>query len=539
MGNSCVDCPSYLKADEVQSMFKKGTGHPMCAKFGHAIGRPSAKPVQINSIAEAFGSSCDSFGQARPVDPPLKPEMMVSMGDLSVQRGEPDKDERVNTCHECKHFVEPQAVRDGWGWTFPLCAATGRLLFPHRVAQEAKSCDWRSFGPTRKNLGDLKMAPMYEDAFDLDDDPIAVFLRARKKGAMYLEPTTRTTDKPVDSDWAKQGVRAWEKVTSPDGSGRHTYLPIYDPEFFPADERAKIPQSGDDEHPELYVDFSGAVYKIMVLWRELDETPMLWGMAGVGKTEIYRHLAWRMQLPFNRISLTAKSEVDDIIGSMRARATPTGSETYFHYGRLPLAWQRPGVTVLDEPNTAPDEIWQTIRPITDNSKQLVLDQNKAERLDRNISQFLGMACNPAWDPRNVGANETADADGNRLMHMYMTLPPEAVERAILEDRCMLDGYDPNGEKHQTVAGELTTLDLVMRIASEIRMQSDPSVGTLPISWGIRPQIKVLRATKWFDLLTSYRLAVADLLEPEQAKVVLDIIRANVPTLAITGHGADA
>lgn len=65
----------------------------------------------------------------------------------------------------------------------------------------------------------------------------------------------------------------------------------------------------------------------------------------------------------------------------------------------------------------------------------------------------------------------------------------------------------------------------MGIATEVRDLCKE--GTLPMTWGIRPQIKVARALRWFDPVNSYRRAVGDYLEPEAAKSLLDVVRAHL------------
>jgi MoxR-like ATPase len=189
--------------------------------------------------------------------------------------------------------------------------------------------------------------------------------------------------------------------------------------------------------------------------------------------------------------------------------------TYFKYGRLSRAWTTPGVIVIDEPNTGPPDVWQFLRPLTDNSKQLVLDMNEGEVLSRSDNTYLGMAMNPSWDPKNVGALEIGDADANRLFHVYVTLPPEKVERHIIKSRVALDGWEITDKQ----------LTMVMKIARDIRALIDADA--LTISWAIRPQIKVARALRWFDPITAYKRAIVDYLEPQAQQLILDAVRANV------------
>jgi MoxR-like ATPase len=513
---ACQSCPSFLKREEAPTFFKKSVGAPMCARFGLVLGKPGLKPAGELAIGRAFAESCADFGNPKPASAPDRPNLQVAVGDPEVlMAGFPSEEERekVSSCLGCKNFITDRAVVADLGWPSGMCAATGRLILSHRASQEARNCSWRAPGPNRESTAGVILKPVYEDAFGIAADPMVKLL---KSVGTVVEPSTYPTDREVTDDDTAAGIRAWRKIDDPNGSGRHTFLPIFNIEFFDPDEREKIPRTGDDEAPEQYIDHMGAVYKAAVLMQELDETPALWGPAGTGKTEFGRHLAWLMCMPFDRLSITDSSDVDDLAGSMRARTDGHGgTETYFHYGRLVNRWQKPGILLLDEPNTGPDAVWQFVRPLTDNSKQLVLDQNRGERIARHDSCYFLMAMNPAWDIRNVGARPLADADGNRLAHLLFKLPPEPLERAILEARCEADGYEVTKD----------TLDAVMRIAADIRRASDD--GTLPISWGIRPQIKVTRATRWFDLLTCYQVAVTDYLDPEQAAFVLQIVRDHV------------
>jgi MoxR-like ATPase len=513
---NCVGCPSYLKTDEASQFFRRSVGAPMCATFGHVLGKPGGKPAAEAALAKHYAEDCMAYGKPRPDQGPERPSLLVSSGDLRVVAGGLSTEEerrQVTTCRGCANLVADTAVASEMGWPTGLCAAQGRLILQHRQQQEAANCNFRKPGANRTSTEGIDLLPIYEDAFGIGADPVTRFLKNR--GKEIVDPTVYPTDREVTPEDIDDGIRAWRKIESTDGSGRFTFLPIFETSKFTELEQAKIPRTGDDEMPEAYVDHSGAVYKVAVLWMELDETPALWGMAGTGKTEFFRHVAWLMNLPFDRISITESSEVDDLFGSMRARATDTGTETFFHYGRVPTRWQLPGVFVLDEPNTGPDAVWQAVRPLTDNSKQLVLDQNNAERLSRNSFCFFGMAMNPAHDVRNVGARPLADADGNRLMHIMFDLPPEPLERAIIEDRCAKDGYDV----------PKAVLDTIMKIAVDVRQASEDE--TIPISWGIRPQIKVARASRWFDLRTCYRIGVADSLDPEAAAFVLEVVNGYV------------
>ena len=221
-----------------------------------------------------------------------------------------------------------------------------------------------------------------------------------------------------------------------------------------------------------------------------------------------------MCLPFERFSITGSSELEDLAGKMHFSQE---KGTYWTDGRFTKAWSSPCVIVVDEPNAGPPDVWQFFRPLTDNSKQLVLDMNDGEHRPRHDDCFLGMAMNPAWDPKNVGANMISDADANRLMHMFIELPPPELEREILKTACHRDGWEIPADKVKTI----------MDIATDIRALTESDDSTLPITWGIRPQLKVARACKWFDWLTVYRMASGDFLEPQAQQELLNVVRSHV------------
>jgi MoxR-like ATPase len=356
----------------------------------------------------------------------------------------------------------------------------------------------------------LHLMPEFEDAFALNSDPIKAYFKAA--ASSLVDPKDWETERELTAEDKESGIRAWRKVIDPDGSGNEAFLPIYSDHIFSDIEKTKIPQTGDDEHPELYVDHFGGVYMSAIAWTELDETPALWGEAGVGKTELFRHLAWLMQLPFERISITGSTELDDLAGKMHYEPT---KGTYFQYGRLPRAWSKPAVICIDEPNVGQPDVWQFLRPLTDNSKQMVLDMNEGEAIKRHSDCYMGMAMNPAWDPKNVGTGQIGDADARRLWHIFIDLPPEVLEREIIKNRVALDGWELDDNR----------LNSFMSIATELRALCKE--GTLPVTWGIAQQIKVARASRWFDMVTSYRRAIGDYLEPEAQDVLLDCVRANI------------
>lgn len=507
---NCKACPSFVPEDQVLNLWGKSIGAPICGRLGKILGRPGTPERQIDNLHKHIASSCAFFGQPNP-GATLDRQTQVAMPNLEAMQPSPNEQMKkaCTTCAACTKYIQPHAVAEAFGWTEGMCSATGRLLLGNKLTFEARNCEYREWGSNSSNAHSMVLLPEYEDAFAFASDPIRAYFK--NKDMDFVDPADYETDREVTEDEAKGGIRAWRKIIDPEGSGAEVFLPIYRRDFFEPEEQAKIPRSGDDEHPELYVDHFGGVYTTAVAWTELDETPAAWGEAGNGKTELFRHLAWLMCLPFERMSITAETTVDELIGKMLF----IGNETVFQYGRLPRAWQKPCVLVVDEPNAGPPEVWQTLRPLTDNSKQLVIDQNNSERITRHDDCYLGMAMNPAWDTKNVGVMPIADADARRLYHIYVYPPPEILEREIIKARVSLDGWEmPDA-----------MLDMVMSIAKDLRGLSED--GTLPVTWGVAQQIKVARGMRWFEPITAYKRAIGDFLEPEAQEVLLSAVRQHV------------
>ena len=511
MSSSCIGCPSLLetRADRL-AFLGRDTGVPTCARFGKLLGTMKSTDEERTKLAEQYATSCGAAGEPRPEKADWRNlTFAVALPDLFPSA--PVESELVRSCASCSHFISDVTVANESLWLAGICEVKGKLILGNRQTYEARDCDKRSYGSNthRDALGGLMFLPEFKQESQ-PNEAQASDKAGTPSLLRHIAPGEFESDRPVSDQDKAVGIDAWRKIE--DDHERKVFLPVYRRDFFSEEEQSKIPTSGDEEHPEDYVDHNGFTYKVAALWMELDETPGLWGQAGTGKTELGRHLAWLMGLPFERFSITASTELEDLAGKMLY--TPEVG-TYWQNGRLSNAWLKPGVIVIDEPNTGPPDVWQFLRPLIDNSKQLVLDQNAGERLSRHNDAFMMMAMNPAWDSKNVGANMISDADANRLMHISIDLPPEHVEMGILRKRCSHDGYEiPESD-----------LATIMRIAKDIRSLCKEDA--LPITWAIRPQLKVARASRWFGMLEAYRMASAEFLEPSAQEALLDVVRAHV------------
>lgn len=519
---SCENCPSFLSGAPQTRLIGSSIGGPVCGSKMLPLIMPMQGQDVAKKVVSHIAKACDQYGQEvdlKPLDATAAPELRVGLDPSAMDQ---DIDSEQNgSCTGCSFYVPANMVRNATGWTGSICRRNGWLMADSRLANYSSKCKtYRAqagpYPPYR--LSTFTFLPQYSKTFG------EVNYASRYESSLndFVDPRDYPTDRPV-SDKARltRGIKAWRKIEDPQGYGEPVYLPIFDQNstviskdgktrkpLFEPDQLALIPRTGDREAPEQYADHSGLTYTFAVLWMKLDETPAAWGMGGTGKTELSRHLAWLMGLPLNVIAIDGSSEVDSIAGKILFK----DGQTVPHHGILPKGWASPNVLLLDEPNTGPVEVWQLVRPLTDNRQVLNLAHLEDERIERHADCYFAMAMNPQWHPLNVGAQLIGDADISRLSHVYFSYPPRELEISILQRRVARDGWQVPEDQ----------MIKMMNVAVELRKLSDD--GVLHTSWGLRHQIKLARFIRWFDPITAYRRAIGDALEPQQWEAMVSVVR---------------
>lgn len=507
---SCANCPSAISAKDQQSNIGSTIGAPICGAFNKPLLNPTAtKQVQRRQL-EHHAKACSQFGKSfqgfNVGSFTAAFEFELALPKPNNKVSEPTERRRVGNCISCTNFIPLSMVKGELGYDAPMCLAKGTLLLADRLDAYPTGCEdneWFTPGGVPR-LDGIRLFPEHDKSFGVIDP--------NKQAARHrtVKPQEWLSDAPVTDDDKKRGIKAWRRIDDPNSYAEPCFLPVYDPDHF-GDRANLVPLHGNKEHPELYTDYGGFVWQIVVAWTKLNMTPILWGIPGVGKTEVLRYMAYLMSAPFTRISITGSSELDDLAGKMLYRADEGG--TYFQFGRFTKAYEQPGVIGLDEPNTGPEPVWQFTRPVFDNSKQLVLDQADGRQFDQHRDCFIALAANPAWDARNVGTNEIGDADARRLLHINVGMPPEPEERAIITRWCKtLDDYDP-----------APILDNLMKVAKDIRsLASDSSIN---ITWGIANQVKVARLMRHFQPQQAFAIGVLNYLDPDARRQVEESIKS--------------
>lgn len=541
---SCEGCIFFVKPAEAKDTAGKVFGASVCAKLKVALDRPDWDDRTRQVSLEQKAGACSEYTPASGYSAYQKKKAVtgeflgfpgfIKVGSKNAAVvAEQFKPEEVTSCNNCSSFINQAQVGYATGWGTHGCAAKGALITGRNLTEIARNCEIRSLRTGGSaTMTDLKLSDnLRRYPFDtspyvekpssgdrlLNTEPESTPAPIVSKFT-WIEPTEYPTDKPVTPEDEVEGIRAWRKMHNPQDQNIYTYLPIFDISRFSEEDQELIPRTGQDEHPELYQDYGHNVYTLSVLWMEMDETPVAWGEPGVGKTELFRHMAWLMCAPFERISIKETTEISELEGTTQLVMDPgTGTQiTKFEYGRVPKAWSRACVMCVDEPNVGPPAVWHFLRPLTDNSKQLVIDAADSRIVKRHLFCFPGMAMNPDWDPRNEGANTIAAADRSRISHIYMELPPEKIEMQIIAQRVSLEGDWTLSDEH---------LRQMMVIAKTIR--ENCKSGAIPGNWGIRDQIKVAKALRWFQPAQAYRIAAADGYAPEVGQLILAAVNTTM------------
>lgn len=522
---TCLDCPSYMPGkttDEAAAILDRftrvpGDEIPMCGRFGHVLGRPGQDESARNSLAITFASKCASHGEPDPGVKVKMPRARVADPDGSALMLDPPP--TLANCNGCQNLIRPEVVQEKWGFTLPLCAAKGQLVFNSR--ESAKGCPSAADGIPRTQLTGVSLLETYET-----DYAVSVQIQAalHTSHADVTPPSEYVTDKPITPDDEQHGIVAWRAIEDPDGYGPTAYLPIFSEDRFTAQEIEMIPRAGSEQHPELYEDYAGLLYPFAIESVVQNETIAMISKPGLGKTMFAYFAAYLMGVPVFRISVTEHTDPDDFFGVPGLRSDGSGgSETFWQDGQLSRALDIPCVCVVDEPNTGQPSVWQGLRSLSDAGKSVTIDGFTKHKHRYCLLYF---AMNPAYDARNIGTNELSDADTNRLSPLLLPSPPDAIERKIIVDRCAVDGYDIEHAKIKINGTDHKVLDLIMKISGDIRAAEHD--GTFPASWGTRQVVKFARKCQFYDLEKAICRTSVDFYDEEVRDIVIKIVRTYVP-----------
>jgi hypothetical protein len=512
----CKQCVNYRP----NSSF----GLPACAATNMLLATHNDKDSP--TIRDAHADQCNAF-EPGPMAATNLQITAVRIGvnlDAGGASVDPNREKPVS-CSSCKFYAAPRTVQKELGWAAGLCTKRGELIQHSAIQTCALACPFGDVGDNQLSTADVMLDPRYRGGLNT--------VKVGGKGStvkgfdplrhIQTDPREWETDRPVTQEDREAAIQAWRRVDDPKGKQSPKFMPVFDWKELGIDRDPRETYGGHTPH--LYEDHAGLLYWFAFLYggtwgdpargdQGLQETLMLLGEAGTGKTEFWCYVAYLMDLPFTRLSIRPDTESMEFFGTGALVDSESGGQvTTFKPGRFTTAYQRPGVVCIDELTAANDSIMYLIRPVIDGAGQFAIEQ-EAMVFEQDPACFIGVACNPSWNPLYTGTRPLSAADDSRLNKRWVELPDEATERHIITAHCKAVGYDI----------DVKILDRLFRIAGDLREQYKNHDSTLP--WGIRDQIKVAKLTWGLDMIDAFNTAVLDGMDPDQATMVRGVITAH-------------
>lgn len=161
----------------------------------------------------------------------------------------------------------------------------------------------------------------------------------------------------------------------------------------------------------------------------INNQPILFeGHTGVGKTELVKYLAAKTNNVLIHIQGSEDMEVSTILGHTEIDE----NGTFWVDGLLTLAVKEGFWLYFDEINACPAGVKIAIHNLLDDSKYLVLADNRGERIEAHPNFRFVAACNPADHGAYVGAGQENLAFLNRFCKIRIPYMDAATEKKLLK-----------------------------------------------------------------------------------------------------------
>lgn len=523
----CTECKFYVaEADEFLGQL------PMCGADGTPLGISANDSAGTRrAIARSNAASCGrSVPLASSTSVTISSTRSHTVGASTnltrAMRLKAEGGPEPTSCAKCTWYIPPKVAHDELGFDFGVCGVFAELIGNKELQPKAKACDVGVAGPNRTSSDGIMLDPKFDAGvfvLDVNDRENGKYDPAYHSS---IDPREYVSDRPVTAEDIESGIRAWRKVNDPTGEAAPLYMPIFDWTAIGCTRDPRLTYG--DHQPDLYVDHAGLLHTFAFLYmgdltktedasgRErqvaLNETLALIGGSGTGKTEFFCWVAWLMDLPFTRISLSPSTDPIEFFGMPSLGPNEEGMQvTGFKRGRFSLKYEQSGVIVLDEANSASDSIWFTLRSALDSAGQFAIEAEGVV-LEKDPYCFIGIAMNPD-DPAYRGVRPLGAADYDRLAKTYVELPDIDTERDIVRRHCEKIGYDvPEG-----------ILSLLSNVS--VRLRQMHANGDITVPWTIRSNVRVAKCTMGLGVERAFRVAVTDGLRPDQAELILTVVRS--------------
>lgn len=440
--------------------------------------------------------------------------------------------DRPSSCSYCKYYADSSETLKSIGFATPMCVANATLLDAAKSVKIAASCSIGDKGPnfTGNIESIVTFTKLLKPVFERTKADMPGGVKSGAQAANHhslIDPRDWPTDKPLTEDDERNGIRAWRRISDPKGYGADLFMPILNWRSLIDAQGERLVQcdpreSWEGSKPHLYRDHGGLLYSAAALMmggfdanKALSTALTLRGEAGTGKTEFFVYLAWLMDVPFTRISITPATEVYHLEGKDTLIGGPNGETIMkFALARFAKAYSKPGVIVVDEWNAGQDEVQFFMRPLIDGAGKFVIE-SEGISVKRHPMCFLGFTMNPEDNPAYRGTRPLSEADWDRLHIRKLDLPSPEIEREIITSHLSDSGLSISD----------INLDKLMEVASVLRKKYQD--GEIPTPWRLRSQIKVASLLNMFSFEDAFRIAVVDRLEEAVAELFITEVRSIV------------
>lgn len=161
-----------------------------------------------------------------------------------------------------------------------------------------------------------------------------------------------------------------------------------------------------------------------------NEPVLLKGHTGTGKTELLRNLAFQTNNPFIIIPCAGDKETSHLLGYN----SMTEGSVEFIMGLLTTVVDRGGWVYFDEFNALQPDITSILNPLLDDSRCLILDEAKGEKINAHPDFRFTASCNPASHSSYKGTQTQNISLINRMTAVLVDYLPPEKEKKILKLR---------------------------------------------------------------------------------------------------------
>jgi len=172
------------------------------------------------------------------------------------------------------------------------------------------------------------------------------------------------------------------------------------------------------------------------------------GPHGAGKTKLIEQIGARLGFPVTVIPMDGQITRSELFGQEKIRSTPTGPESYFQYGILPMALEEPGFIMFDEIDRADPSIQYACHSVYEQT-YLALMEHDGRRINLHKYNRVFATANTkgrgSEDGMYSGDNEMSEATRDRFS-LWIEMDYQDPEDDIIVLKAKIKGIDDRTAK---------------------------------------------------------------------------------------------